>query len=82
MSDATEEPTPEEMLAIMSNPELLSEEGYRLTPKGHMGLVLMELGVVKDVAEKVAEAMSTRIFDAGWTYLPPESLDLGLPDDL
>lgn len=78
--ETSEVPTEADMLAVMSSPELMAEHGYRLTPKGHMGLVLMQLGIPKDVADTVSEEMSKRIFDAGWTYIPQEGLDLEVPD--
>jgi hypothetical protein len=78
--EAVEEPTEEQILAIMASPELMEEYGYRLTPKGHMGLVLMQLGVPKDLADTISEEMGKRIFDAGWTYIPQEGLDLEVPD--
>lgn len=82
MSDEQErEPTDDEIFAVMSSPELLAEHGYRLTPKGIMGLVLMKMGVDKDSAEAISELMSNEIFKHGWTYVPPEGLDLeGLND--
>lgn len=76
------EPTDEEMLAVMSSPELMAEHGYRLTPKGIMGLVLMQLGVPRDASDTIADEMEKRIFDSGWTYLPPESTEMEVPDGL
>lgn len=83
MSDEqNEEPTEEDVLAVMSDPELLAEHGYRLTPKGHMALILMKMGVDKESADKIADLMGNQIFDAGWTYVPTEGLDLEIPDGI
>jgi hypothetical protein len=77
------EPTREDALFVMQNRELLAEEGVRITPKGHMATVLMQMGVDIESAEKVSEEMSRRIFDDGWTYIPNESLrPLDVPDEL
>ncbi len=71
-----EEPmTSEELLGLLSNPEALSEMGYRLTPKGHMSLVMMKFGATKEIAEYLSEQISNAIFLAGWTYLSQEQLE-------
>jgi hypothetical protein len=84
MADEQEnrEPTDDEIFAVMSSPELLAEHGYRLTPKGIMALVLMQGGASKEVADALSDALGDAIFNAGWTYLPPEGLDLEGLDDL
>lgn len=74
------EPTEQEVLAIMSDPEFLAQHGYRLTPKGIMALTLMQMGLDKEKADTVSEVMSDQIFKAGWTYLPPESTEVEVPD--
>jgi len=73
-----EEPTREDLLSILGDAALLEEEGMRITPKGHMAIVLMEMGVPSDQAGAVAETMSNRIFLAGWTYLSEEQIGLGV----
>lgn len=75
MSDEQDEkPTTEDLVNLLHNEELLAEEGYRLTPKGHMSLVLMEFGASDIIAEHLAEVMSNRIFLAGWTYLDQDQI--------
>lgn len=69
-----EKPTTEDLVDLLHNDELLAEEGYRLTPKGHMALVMMEHGFPDIVAEALSEVMSNRIFLAGWTYLDQDQV--------
>lgn len=71
-----EEVSAEEMVAMLNDPEFLSSYGYRMTPKGYMGLSLMEMGIPHDVAEEVAQKMSDRIFLAGFTYLHEDQLSM------
>lgn len=70
------EPSAEELVAMLNNPEFLSEYGYRLTPKGYMALVLMEMGIPKEESDIVAQKMSDKIFLAGFTYLHNDQLKL------
>lgn len=69
-----EKPTTEDLVGFLQDEEFLAEEGYRLTPKGHMSLVLMEHGFPDVVAEALSEVMSNRIFLAGWTYLDQDQI--------
>lgn len=72
-----EEPvTREQLVAMLNDQELLDEYGYRITPKGYMALVLMELGVPNEAADVIAQKMSDRIFLAGFTYLDEQQLGL------
>ena len=71
-----EEVSAEEMVAMLNDPEFLSEHGYRMTPKGFMALTLMEMGMPHDVAGQVADKMADRIFLAGFTYLHEDQLNL------
>jgi hypothetical protein len=66
----------DELVRMLNNSDFLSENGYRLTPKGYMALILMEMGVPHDEAEVVAQKMSDKIFLAGYTYLHDDQLKL------
>jgi len=76
MSDEQEEyePTNEELLSILNDADLLKEEGFRILPKGHMAMVLMEMGVPHDAADDIAQKMCDRIFLDGWIYLQESQL--------
>ncbi len=77
-----EQPTTSaELVEMLHNKDLLSREGLRITPKGYMGLVLMESGASRELATLLAEEMSNRIFLAGYTYLDEQQLGLGVVDD-
>lgn len=73
--------TREQLVGLMHDMELLKEHGYRITPKGHMALVLMEMGVENEDADAIAQLMSDRIFLAGFTYLDEQQLGLGPEDE-
>lgn len=75
-------PTAEDALSVMGDAEFIASEGLRILPKGHMAMVLMQMGVPIEAAGTVAEEMSKRIFDAGWTYIHTDQLNLGVADDL
>ena len=83
MSDelTPEEPTDEELLAVLNDAELLAAEGYRITPKGHMAMVLMDMGVSSEDADKIAQEMENRIFLNGWIYVQEDQLELVDPDE-
>lgn len=72
--DEANEPTTEDLVEMLHDAELLAEEGYRITPKGHIALVLMEHGFPSVVSGALAEIMVNRIFDAGWTIISEETL--------
>lgn len=80
--NTNEEISAERLVAMLNDQELLNEYGYRITPKGYMGLVLMELGIPHDLAEELATRMSDKIFLAGWTYIHNDNLsvDFEVPD--
>lgn len=71
-----EEVSAEQLVAMMSDPEFLSEHGYRMTPKGFMALTLMEHGASHEVAAQLSDLMADRIFLAGFTYLHEDQLNL------
>jgi hypothetical protein len=71
-----EEPTQDDLLSILNDAALLKEEGYHITPKGHMAMVLMEMGVTGEDAAAVAQKMEDRIFLNGWIYLQESQLIL------
>lgn len=73
--------TSAELVEMLHNKDLLAREGLRITPKGYMGLVLMENGASRELATLLAEEMSNRIFLAGYTYLDEQQLGLGAVDD-
>lgn len=75
------EPTDEELLAVLNDAELLKAEGFRITPKGHMAMILMEMGVPSEDAGRVAQAMEDRIFLDGWIYLREENLQVADSDE-
>jgi hypothetical protein len=77
MSDElNDEPTREDLVQILNDAELLAEEGYQITPKGWMALVLMEMGVDNEDASAVAQKMEDKIFLGGWIYVREEQLKL------
>lgn len=74
MSEEEHEPTNDELLAILNDAELLKEEGFQILPKGHIAMVLMEMGVPHDDADAIAQKMTDRIFLGGWIYLQESQL--------
>ena len=76
-----EQPTDEELLAVMNDANLLKEEGYRILPKGHMAMVLMEMGVPSDLAETITQTMSDRIFLDGWIYVRHDQVRVADPSE-
>lgn len=75
------EPTDEELLAILNDAELLKAEGVRITPKGHMGMILMEHGFSMIVAEAISQVMEDRIFKDGWIYVRADEIELVDPSE-
>ena len=71
-------PDNEELVRMMHDEEFLKENGYRITPKGYMALVLLEHGFPNIVAEALAQVMSDRIFAAGYTYVDENTLGIEL----
>jgi hypothetical protein len=74
--EQNEEPTREDLVRMLNDAELLAEEGFQMTPKGWMALVLMEMGVETDDASAVAQKMEDKIFLGGWIYVREEQLKL------
>ena len=74
-------PDNEELVRMMHDEEFLKENGYRITPKGYMALVLMEHGFPNIVAEALSQVMSDRIFAAGYTYVDEQTLGIELDLD-
>lgn len=81
MPDEDGKPTAADLLATLHDSEFMAEEGARITPKGHMAMVLMELGVGLEVAERVSQEMCNRIFLAGFLYVDAPVFDLGDADE-
>ena len=79
--EPSEEPTDEELLSILDDAELLASEGYRITPKGHMAIVLMKHGIPKIAADALAQAMEDRIFLDGWIYVKHDEIELVDPSE-
>jgi hypothetical protein len=78
MSDENADFTTEDLVGMLSDEAYLASNGYRMTPKGYMALVLMECGAPNEVAAQVAQVISDRIFNAGYTYVDAQTL--GIPD--
>lgn len=76
-----EVPDSEELVQMLHDEEFLKENGYRITPKGYMALVLMEHGFPNIVAEALSQVMSDRIFAAGYTYVDEQTLGIELDLD-
>ena len=74
-------PDSEELVQMLHDEEFLKENGYRITPKGYMALVLMEHGFPNIVAEALSQVMSDRIFAAGYTYVDEQTLGIELDLD-
>lgn len=74
--EQNEDPTREDLVQMLNDAELLAEEGYQITPKGWMALVLMEMGVETEDASKVAQKMEDKIFLGGWIYMQADRLKL------
>lgn len=79
--ELNEEPTREDLVAMLNDVEYLAENGYRMTPKGFMGLVLMEHGVPVELASQLSAEMEDRIFRGGFTYIHEDNLDFGDVND-
>lgn len=71
----------EELIQMLNDAELLAEEGYQITPKGWMALVLMEMGVESEEAGTVAQKMEDKIFLGGWIYMRADQLKLSDADE-
>ena len=71
-------PDSEHLVQMLHDEEFLKENGYRITPKGYMALVLMEHGFPNIVAEALSQVMSDRIFAAGYTYVDENTLGIEL----
>ena len=76
-----EVPPSDELGEMLHDEEFLKENGYRITPKGYMALVLMEHGFPNIVAEALSQVMSDRIFAAGYTYVDEQTLGIELDLD-
>lgn len=79
--EQNEDPTREDLVQMLNDAELLAEEGYQITPKGWMALVLMEMGVETEDASKVAQKMEDKIFLGGWIYMRADQLKLSDADE-
>lgn len=57
---------------------------YRVTPLGHMALVLKDEGFSFEEAGRVAQLMNDRIFHGGYTYVHSSQLtgEFTVPDSL
>ena len=73
-----EVPPSDELVEMLHDEEFLKENGYRITPKGYMALVILEHGFPNIVAEALAQVMSDRIFAAGYTYVDENTLGIEL----
>lgn len=78
MSDEQEVPNEDDLVRMLNNEPFLKENGYRLTPKGIMALVMMANGCPNFAAEVLAQTMSDRIFAAGFTYVDEQTLGIEL----
>lgn len=76
-----QEVTTEDLVGMLNDEEFLKSNGYRMTPKGYMALVLMEHGVPNEVAATISQEMSDRIFLAGYTYVDEQTLGIELFGD-
>lgn len=71
--DPNEEMSAQEMIDLLSDPELIESYGYRMTPKGCMALILMkELEIPLEEADELSTKMDNLIFMNKWIYLQEE----------
>lgn len=68
--------TPEDLVEVLSDESLLAEHDFQVTPKGYMGLTLMKLGVARDAAEQVSQAIDDAIFMGGWIYVRADQVQM------
>lgn len=73
---------PANLIALLSNPEVLRAYGYQITPKGCMSLIFMrDLEMTDEEAEALAQKVEDLIFLSGYIYVHESKLQLGDPSD-
>jgi hypothetical protein len=75
------EPTAEEVLEILKDPEYLAAMGHQITPKGCMAMLLIsQLDYDLEQASVFAQKLEDAIFMAGWIYIHERELLEGQED--